>query len=143
MLKRIRSRAQEKVRNEFFQEDSMADNFLDKASSVNLKKLNSKLKDVLFLDEKIQFGFKLVRDLFVFTDHRLILIDKQGVTGVKTEYFSIPYRSITHFSIVTAGNFDLGAELTIWIEELKIERELKKNVDIIGLQRTLAYFVTK
>ena len=119
------------------------DNFLDKASSVNLKKLNSKLKAVLFPDEIIQFGFKLVRDLIVFTDHRLILIDKQGLTGVKTEYLSIPYRSITHFSIVTAGNFDLGAELTIWLDEIKFERELKNNVDIIGLQRTLAYYVTK
>ena len=58
------------MRNEFFKEDSIVDNFLDKASSVNLKKLNSKLKAVLFPDEIIQFGFKLVRDLIVFTDHR-------------------------------------------------------------------------
>ncbi len=31
--------------------------------------------------EVIGKGFKLFRDLFIFTDHRLILIDKQGLTG--------------------------------------------------------------
>jgi len=143
VLSDIRSKAIEKLCNGFFKEESMVKKFLDKASSVDVKKLNKKLEAVLFPDEIIQFGFKVVRDLFVFTDHRLILIDKQGLTGVKTEYLSIPYRSITHFSIVTAGNFDREAELIIWLEELKIERELKRNVDIIGLQRTLAYFVTK
>ena len=31
------------------------------------------------------------------------------------DYHSIPSKSITHFSIETAGTFDLDAELKIWI----------------------------
>ena len=31
------------------------------------------------------------------------------------QYHSVPYKSITHFSVETAGAFDLDAELTIWI----------------------------
>ena len=51
----------------------------------------------------------------MFTDKRFVLVDKQGITGNKIEYHSIPYKSITHFSIETAGTFDLDAELKIWI----------------------------
>ena len=39
------------------------------------------------------------------------LVDKQGVTGRKVQYHSVPYKSITHFSVETAGTFDLDAEL--------------------------------
>ena len=63
----------------------------------------------------MQAAYQLVRDVFIFTDRRLILVDKQGVTGRKVQYHSVPYKSITHFSVETAGTFDLDAELTIWI----------------------------
>jgi hypothetical protein len=53
--------------------------------------------------------------MYVFTNKRLILIDKQGMTGRKVDYHSIPYRAITQFKIETAGHFDLDAELKIWI----------------------------
>ena len=32
-------------------------------------------------NENIDLAFKLVRDLIVFTDYRLIVVDKQGITG--------------------------------------------------------------
>ena len=70
----------------------------------------------LFIDgEVVEVGFKLIRDTFIFTNKRLILVDKQGLTGKKTEYFSIAYKNISRFSIETAGHFDLDAELKIWI----------------------------
>ena len=31
-------------------------------------------------DEKVEHAYKLIRDLIVFTNRRLILVDKQGVT---------------------------------------------------------------
>ena len=42
-----------------------------------------KLRDVLIPNEKVDMAFTLVRDLIVFTDKRLILVDKQGITGKK------------------------------------------------------------
>ncbi len=50
------------------------------------------------------------------------------MTAKKIEYHSIPYKSITHFSIETAGNFDLDAELKIWISgtQLPIEKQFNK-----------------
>lgn len=65
--------------------------------------------------EQIEKAYQVFRDTFLFTNRRLIPVDKQGMTGNKTEYHSLPYRSITHFSIETAGSFELDAELKIWI----------------------------
>lgn len=42
------------------------------------------------------------------------------MTGKKVEYHSLPYRSITHFAVETAGTFDLDAELKIWLSGLLI-----------------------
>ena len=80
-----------------------------------------------------------------FTDRRLLLIDKQGITGRKVDYHSIPYRSISHFSVETAGTLDMDSELKIYISSnpTPIEREFKKGTDIIGVQRMLAEAVLR
>ncbi len=45
--------------------------------------------DILADDEFIDKDSRMVRDLLVFTNKRLILVDKQGVTGKKAEIQSI------------------------------------------------------
>lgn len=72
-------------------------------------------------------------------------MDKQGVTGKKVDYHSIPYKSITHFSIETAGSFDLDAELKIWISgtQLPIQKQFNKSLNIYELQSVLAAYVLK
>ena len=87
---------------------------------------------------------QVIRDRFVFTNKRLILVDKQGYTGKKVEFKSIPYKSIKYFSVETAGRFDMDAELKIWVSnrvEPTISKTLKKGIDIVSLQKTLAYYV--
>ena len=115
------------------------------AGEVNARELQKDLEAVLIEGEKVVQAFRIVRDLFIFTDRRLVLIDKQGLTGRKAEYHSIPYHSITHFSVETAGTFDMDAEMKIYISgnPVPIEREFKRGADIIGVQKTLAQFVMK
>ena len=112
------------------------------ASEVNLESVIKEYDKILAANEKIEKVYKLVRDLFIFTNKRLILVDKQGVTGKKTEYHSIPYRSITHFSIETAGHFELEAELKIWISgtALPIEKQFNSSLNIYELQQALAEY---
>src|SRR4051812_9021289 len=100
------------------------DAFLGNSSNMKTEEAEEKLKDVLFPDEKVNQAYKLIRDMMIFTEHRLILVDVQGMTGKKIEYHSIPYKSITHFSTETAGTFDLDAELKIWLSgaDLPIEK---------------------
>jgi hypothetical protein len=88
-------------------------------------------------------AYRVLRDEFIFTDKRLILIDKQGITGKKVEYHSIPYKSITHFSVETAGHFDMDSEMKIWISstEEPIEKEFKKGTNLVAIQQAMASFV--
>ena len=82
--------------------------------------------------------------MFVFTNKRLILVDKQGMTGNKIEYHSVPYKSVIHFSIETAGNFDRDSELKLYITGGQmIEKELKRTIDIRSLQKTLATYILR
>ena len=94
---------------------------------------------ILGVAESVERVFKEIRDMYVFTNKRLILIDKQGLTGRKVEYHSIPYRAITQFKIETAGRFDMDAEIKIWIsgQDSPVEKELNKNT-VVGIQKTLA-----
>ena len=92
--------------------------------------------------EKIYAAFDWVRDAMLFTNGRLILVDKQGVTGKKIEYLSIPYRSITHFAVQTEGHLMAEATMKIWIENVEdpIEKEFNDKVDIYQVQGVLAAF---
>ncbi|MNE32265.1 hypothetical protein D3C80_1258680 [compost metagenome] len=95
-------------------------------------------------NEEIEMGFKLIRDTFIFTNKRLILVDVQGITGSKTEYKSIGYKSITRFSVETAGTFDLDAELKIWIsseQHPSIVKQFNKSVNVYEVQKILAFHV--
>lgn len=115
------------------------------ASESASKKIQAELAPVLVEGEQLLRAFKILRDLFVFTDRRLILIDKQGLTGKKVEYLSLPYRAITRFSVETAGTFDRDSELKIWIsgDHSPVQREFRKGTDIVGVQRTLAQHVLR
>jgi hypothetical protein len=96
--------------------------------------------------EAIDLGFKLIRDTFIFTNKRLILVDKQGLTGSKTEYMSINYKQISRFSVETAGTFDLEAELKIWISSEtvpSVTKKFNKSVDVYDVQKVLAHHVLK
>ena len=65
--------------------------------------------------------------------------------GSKVEYHSIPYKSITHFSVETAGTFDLDAELKIWISSTTtpIQKQFNKKLSIYEVQSVLASYVLK
>lgn len=110
------------------------------ASEVDLEQLEEELQAITANNESIQMGYKVFRDMFVFTNKRLILIDKQGVTGKKVEYLSIPYKSIAKFAVETAGSFDTDSELKLWIgsDPTPIVKELKRGTDVVGIQKTLA-----
>ncbi|NLY78572.1 MAG: PH domain-containing protein, partial [Lysinibacillus sp.] len=70
------------------------DGLMGNASEVDVGKVSEELKEILIPSEKVEHAYKVIRDMFVFTNKRLILVDKQGMTGKKVEYHSIPYHSI-------------------------------------------------
>lgn len=122
---------------------SILSSLLGNAGTIENDKLYEKYSKLLIPSEEIEAGFKLFRDTFIFTNKRLIIIDVQGITGSKIEYFSVSYKSITRFSIETAGSFDLDAELKIWVsgeDQPSVQKRFNKKVDIYQVQKILAQF---
>ncbi|MGE6218749.1 PH domain-containing protein [Nubsella zeaxanthinifaciens] len=121
-------------------------NLMGNASTVSSEELLKNFSQLLITDEVVELGFKLFRDTFIFTNKRLIIVDVQGLTGSKTEYLSISYKSISRFSVETAGTFDLDAELKIWISSEtvpSIRKKFNKSVNVYDVQRVLATYVMK
>ena len=119
---------------------------LGNASQKDIEKTERQLEDILTTTENVELAFSLIRDLIVFTDKRLILVDKQGMTGKKTSYKSFPYRSISRFSVETAGHFDLDAELKIWVSSAEEPAEIltfRSDKSVIAIQKALAEAVLR
>ena len=109
---------------------------LGHASDLTPEQTREDLDGILLPEEPVEVAFKVIRDLFVFTDRRLILVDKQGVTSRKVDYLVVPYRAITSYSIETAGTLDMDSELKIWTSGRAdpIQKTLKRGANIRGIQ---------
>lgn len=73
---------------------------------------------ILRSDEVVEMAFKGRRDVTLFTNLRVIIIDPKGLVGRQTEYTSIPWGSIVGHAVRTAGTFlDWDTEVCIWTEK--------------------------
>ncbi|MBQ2026040.1 MAG: PH domain-containing protein [Paludibacteraceae bacterium] len=112
---------------------------LGNASQVNIDEIKAQFENVLVENENIEAAFSLFRDKMVFTNKRIIFLDKQNVTGSKKEYLSVPYHAISVFSVESAGTFDADAEIKLWVRELgQITKKVGKNTDTLQIQKILA-----
>lgn len=93
------------------------------------KEICKNAQQLMLSGETVVGAYKTVRDQVVFTSHRIIMVDMQGVTGTRQEIFVLPYRKILHFGIQTAGFSDplQTSELTVCYAD---EHEAK--FDFIG-----------
>lgn len=86
---------------------------LGNMSEENKDVLNKEYSKYLFDGEEIQSGYKLIRDAIVFTNLRIIFVDKQGATGKKTSLKSIYLSHIVDVEMETAGTGFDDSEITI------------------------------
>ncbi|WP_296148070.1 PH domain-containing protein [uncultured Flavobacterium sp.] len=118
---------------------------LGNASEVNIENISKEFEPILIPGESIEKAFKMVKDMFIFTNKRLILVEKQLV-GSKVDYLSIPYTNIQKFSKESAGILDLDAELKIWLksEDLPIKKQFGKGGNNINeVYRILSQHILK
>jgi len=116
------------------------------ASETDIEDVKKDYGKLLGRNEDVLQAYQWVRDLLIFTDFRLILVDIQGATGKKVDYHSIPYKSIRHFAVESTGHFDLEAELKIWVAGLGAEPlvyTFSKDADVYNVQALLAECVGK
>merc|ERR1719361_2079780 len=62
-------------------------------------------------------AFKGFRDVTLFTNLRVIIIDPKGLIGKQIEYTSVPWTSIVGHSVRTSGKyFDFDSEVGFYTE---------------------------
>ncbi len=93
----------------------LLDGLLGHGSAVDAGSLQQRLDGILIEGETARLAFKIIRDVFVFTERRVILIDVSGRDGEQGRVHVGSYRAITRFSIETAGTFDLDCRMKIWV----------------------------
>jgi hypothetical protein len=69
---------------------------------------------LLAADERLHHGYRLVREAYLFTDHRLMVVRRLGTVGRRIDCHSVPYRAVQRFRVRTAGVLRPYAVLTIW-----------------------------
>jgi len=113
------------------------------ASEIEIQTVEGDLAFLMAQNEEIVKAYKLIRDIIILTNKRLIFVDFQGLTGKKKEYKSIPNKNITQFSIETAGHLDFDSELKIWISGLHtpLEKKFSKKSNVNDLLNVLSYYV--
>ena len=123
----------------------LLDTLLGHSGETPVDALGDEFAPLLAPGEQLQRAFAMVRDLVVFTDRRLILVNKQGMTAKKVEYRSIPYRAINMFSLETAGHFELETDLRLWVngQAEPLQLHLERGEAAAQIMATLAQTTTR
>ncbi|MCF7974328.1 MAG: PH domain-containing protein [Phycisphaerae bacterium] len=118
---------------------------LGNASEIPVDKIQSEYAPMLVASETILKAFKVIRDVMIFTNKRILLVDKQGVTGTKIEYLTIPYTKINRFAKESAGVLDIDASLKIWLtgQSDPLVKDFKRNNSINEIYQLLSEQILK
>ena len=79
---------------------------------VSMTKNGLSSEDLNYIDdeEEILLAFRSKRDLAIFTDKRIILIDKKGFRGFRKSIYAVKYESISSYSL-NINNLDSVIEI--------------------------------
>lgn len=135
------------------EEESGLEKFLSKIGddgrAIDPTEINTTLHTthpILLDGEKTIMAFKAGRDITLFTNLRIMILDVQGWSGQKIEYTSIPYSSIRAFKAESAGGWDRDSEIDVYTRNQwsmgKVELDFRKGkADIIAIQKFLSAVV--
>lgn len=64
------------------------------------EEVNGMIADVLVANEKVVYALKVgVRDHVAFTDKRMVMIDRQGISGKRVAIISYPWKFVQSWSV--------------------------------------------
>lgn len=88
---------------------------------------------LLLTDEKIAYVLQGIRDITVFTDKRILVVNYRHALGKSVEYTSYMYQDVISYSITTPGlGFDTDGEIVLRFinrEVLLISVDKDNNMD--------------
>ncbi|MBU3203955.1 PH domain-containing protein [Clostridium algidicarnis] len=112
--------------------NSIVQGALGNLSEVTPQQLQNEFGMYLMEGETIALGFKLIRDVLIFTNERIITFDKQGTTGQKMRIESINLVTVVDATAETAGFGLDDSEITItyikspFLKSYSLQTENKK-----------------
>lgn len=112
------------------------------AARADVKKMRKEFSPILIEGEEVHRVYKYIRNYFVFTSKRIVMVEKLNVSGKKTNYHSVAYNKILHFSIETSGHLELDHQLKLWCAGWPepITWTFSRGFDIFELQAAIAKY---
>lgn len=102
----------------------------------------AEVQEILIEGERVEAAYKTIRDVAVITNKRIIIADKQGMTGKKVEVYTIPFKSIVMYSSENAhGILNFNAEIELWTRAGKFKLNLRKGIDIRKLDKLIGTYI--
>lgn len=98
------------------------------------------IAEILLDGEKILAIYLLLEDYVVLTNHRLIAVDKMW-TSTKKTITSIPYKSITAFSLARGGFMSFSKEFEVYVGAHKHEFKFYNENESVHMYKNLARFL--
>jgi len=98
------------------------------------------LSDHLVPDETVHAAFVAPTGAILFTDRRIVIVQREHLLEARIETGSWPYRSVRHFSIQEGESADSRTAVRIWLGDEPHPLHLRANpgTDLRRLQRLLA-----
>lgn len=113
----------------------------DNAIATNPAEVEQKLKSspvILQSDETIEQAYKTGRDLCLFTTKRFLSVNKEGITGKRVEFLSIPLRYCHAFAVQTAGLFLSEPKVEIYAGHAVLQDLSKSSSDVWAVHKILS-----
>lgn len=105
------------------------------------KPREKEVEALLVMGETVIGSYTSVRDCVIFTNKRIIAINKQGMTGTRRDLTSLPYKTVSVFSVETAGVLGYDSELELYYSGLgKVRFEFAGSCDIIDIGQAISKY---
>jgi len=114
---------------------------LNNSEEIDASEYDTKLRsdpDILLDEEKTLHAFKSGRDVTIYTDRRIIIIDIKGLAGKRTKYKSIPLKYVYGFEFETAGHLDRDGEVHQYTDIAKVKSfDTPRHVPYLKVKQSL------
>ncbi len=103
---------------------------------------SKEIEPLLIPGEEAIGSYTVVRDYVVFTNKRIISVNKQGVTGTRKDFTSMPYNRIVAFSVETAGLLGYDGDLELFFTGLgRVRFEFTGSSDVVAIGQAISRYV--
>lgn len=114
-------------------------------TKIDEEDVSKQLDSLLIPGEEVVYSLKQIRDMIVVTNYRLMVVDKQGVTGRKKMITSYLLDRVTKFEVENSPYFDIDSEFAVYFTGTAdpVKFEIAKLTNVYEFSRILFEQVVK